>query len=1070
MPSRSEAGFLGSGDSFRLLVDSVQDYAIIMLDRGGHVASWNEGAERLKGYRSEEILGRPVSCFYSPDAVQRGLPEQDLAAAFDNGRFEDEGWRVRKDGTRFWASVVITALRGQDGALRGFSNVTRDLTEHKQAKDAQRASAAAGYVRSLIEASLDPLVTISAEGTITDVNSASVEATGVPRERLIGTDFSSYFTEPEKAREGYLHVFSDGFVRDYPLALRHVSGRVTHVLYNASVYKDENGNVLGVFAAARDVTARKKDEARIQRLTQLYAALSECNEAIARCTNEHELFRQVCWAAVRFGGMKMAWIGMVDESSRLVRPVASYGDQLAYLDGATISVNPDHESGKGPTGTSIRDNCPFWCQDFLHHPATEPWHDRGRRAGWSSSASLPLLKKGVPVGALTIYSDTVNAFDEEARTLLLEMAMDISFALDNFARDAERRDAESALRQNELYFRSLIENASDIISVVDRDGIIQFESPAVEQVLGYQPDELVGRPALEFVHPEDAPIILDLFARGFAAPGSSASAEVRFRHRDGSQRILEATGKAIVDAQGRVNGVINSRDVTERRRAERELRLQSAALNAAADAIVITDRDAKLVWCNPAFSALTGYGAEEAIGRNVKDLVKSGAHDPAFYKRLWETILAGDVWRGELTNRRKDGSLYSEEQTITPVRDARGDITHFIGIKRDLTEQKRLESQLLQVQKMESVGRLAGGIAHDFNNLLTVINGTSALAMSSLRKDDPLRQDLQVILQSGEQAASLTRQLLAFSRKQIMKPDILDLGALVENMRGMLRRLLGEDVELVVTAPQHLGSVQADPGQVEQVILNLAVNARDAMPTGGRLTIELRNVELDQAYGVDHPSVRPGAYVMLAVSDTGVGMDRATLTRVFEPFFTTKESGKGTGLGLATVYGIVKQSGGSIWAYSEPGKGTAFKVYLPRVDESARPEPTARPREAARGSETILVVEDDQVLCRLATRMLQAAGYTVLTAHSGNDAMATLAHHQGPVHLMLTDVVMPGMSGRELAASVAAGRGEIRVIYTSGYTDDAMLRHGVLDSTARFIAKPYTAEALTRTVREVLDE
>ncbi len=836
------------------------------------------------------------------------------------------------------------------------------------------------------------------------------------------------------------------------------------------VARAPDGQALRMLGTQADITERKTNEARIERLTQLYAALSECNEAIVRSTTEDDLFRQVCAAAVEFGGMKMAWIGLVDEATRRVVPVAAFGGHTEYLNDIDISVDPDLPSGRGPTGIAIRESQPFWCQDFATNPVTTHWHDRARRAVWNASASLPLRRRGNGVGCLNLYSGTANAFDEEARTLLLEMAMDISFALDNFVREAERKQAEGVVRRNEIYFRSLIEHAADIISVVDPGGIFTYGSPAVEQVLGFRPEELTGQSALALVHPDDVPALGDLLRRGFASPGACATAELRFRHKDGSLRILDSTFKAIADEPGRYIGVINSRDVTERRNAEAALRLRSAALNAAADAMVITDRHATVVWINPAFTALTGYGPEDAIGRNPRDLIKSGAQAQAFYRRLWETILAGEVWRGELVNRRKDGSTYSEDQSITPVKDARGEITHFIGIKRDLTEQKRLEAQFLQAQKMESVGRLAGGVAHDFNNLLTVINGTAALALSSVRAGDPLREDLHGILRAGERAVSLTKQLLAFSRKQLMKPEVLDLGSLVANMRAMLPRLIGEDVELIVLGAEKLGSVRADPGQLEQVVLNLVVNARDAMPGGGRLTIETRNVDLDQAHASEHPSVHAGPHVMLAVSDTGIGMDEATRARIFEPFFTTKESGKGTGLGLATVYGIVKQSGGSIWAYSEVGQGTTFKIYLPRVDDEAKMERQARPREAARGSETILVVEDDKTLCRLATRMLESAGYEVLTAHNGGDAIAALKGYEGPVHLMLTDVVMPGMGGRELACGVAEFRPETRVLYMSGYTDDTILRSGLLDSTAHFIAKPYTVEGLTRKVREVLDE
>ena len=401
---------------------------------------------------------------------------------------------------------------------------------------------------------------------------------------------------------------------------------------------------------------------------------------------------------------------------------------------------------------------------------------------------------------------------------------------------------------------------------------------------------------------------------------------------------------------------------------------------------------------------------------------------------------------------------------------ADGDVDMFYTVSRDITEKKRLEAQFLQAQKMESVGQLASGIAHDFNNLLTVINGMSELVLTQVSHDNPVHADVQEILHAGERAATLTRQLLAFSRQQILAPRVLNLNTVVAGMESLLRRVLGEDIDLMVVPTPGVGRVKADPGQLEQVITNLAVNARDAMPQGGQLTIETRNVTLggDEArrHGV---AVPPGSYVQLVVSDSGVGMDEATRARIFEPFFTTKGSGQGTGLGLSTVYGIVKQSDGFIWVESELGRGTRFQICLPQVAEAAvtdRSGPTVVSRS---GTETILLVEDNAGLRKLATRVLAPAGYTVLGAASGEEALRVLERQEGPVHLLLSDVVMPGMSGRDLAEQLAQTRPEMKVLFMSGYTDDTVVQHGVLNAQVAFLSKPFTAAALLRKVREVLD-
>ncbi len=370
---------------------------------------------------------------------------------------------------------------------------------------------------------------------------------------------------------------------------------------------------------------------------------------------------------------------------------------------------------------------------------------------------------------------------------------------------------------------------------------------------------------------------------------------------------------------------------------------------------------------------------------------------------------------------------------------------------------------------MDAVGRLAAGIAHDFNNLLTVINGTADLALTELREGDPLREDLQEIRRAGDRAASLTWQLLAFGRRQIVNPDVLDMNAVVAGTLGTLRRLIGEDVDLVFVPAEDLGRIRADPGQMEQVVMNLVVNAQDAMPKGGTLTIETRDVELDEVHAATHPAVQPGPHVMLAIGDTGVGMDEATCQRIYEPFFTTKGPGKGTGLGLSTVYGIVNQSGGSIEVNSEIGKGTTFRIYLPRIEEATRKDQPDQDVTARAGTETILIVEDEGALRHLARRALLSAGYTVLAAGSGEEALRLLDGHGGPVDLMLTDVVMPGINGRDLAVRLAEIRPLTRVLYTSGHTDDAILRRGVLDKTMHFIRKPYTVTDLRRKIRDVLD-
>jgi len=420
---------------------------------------------------------------------------------------------------------------------------------------------------------------------------------------------------------------------------------------------------------------------------------------------------------------------------------------------------------------------------------------------------------------------------------------------------------------------------------------------------------------------------------------------------------------------------------------------------------------------------------------------------------------------------RKDGSVIWISESARAVRDQQGTLLCYEGTVEDITERNRLEQQLLQSQKMEAIGRLAGGVAHDFNNLLTAIMGYSELLLSGVGSEEARRRNTEQIKKAAERAAALTNQLLAFSRRQVLTMKVLDLNDVVVVLEPMLRRLIGEEITLVAILDRALKHTKADMGQIEQVIMNLVVNARDAMPRGGTLTIETANVELDQAYVDRHGLVPPGAYVKLTVSDTGCGMGAETQSHIFEPFFTTKDPGKGTGLGLSTVYGVIKQSGGYIWVYSEPGQGTTFKIYLPRADEAITTiERSVMSVESPRGTETILLVEDDEAVRAVAEEALRLSGYTVLTARHSDEAFRLHGGCKGPIHLLITDVVMHGMGGLELAGRLVPARPAMKVLYMSGYTDDAVVRHGVLTEQMAFLQKPFTPDALARKVRDVLGE
>ena len=518
--------------------------------------------------------------------------------------------------------------------------------------------------------------------------------------------------------------------------------------------------------------------------------------------------------------------------------------------------------------------------------------------------------------------------------------------------------------------------------------------------------------------------------------------------------------------------LVGSRKTSDTRLREQREWLE-VTLSSIGDAVIATDLSRRITFINPVAESLTGWAALDAKGKQLDDVLrivnKDIFHEAPNTNSSVTHAVTGDTLRDAVLTSR-NGANRSINYSSAPIRSHDGETTGEVLIFRDVTEHEQLQDQFRQSQKMEAIGRLAGGVAHDFNNLLTAIIGYSDLLLREVGDHKGLRTHIEEIAGAGRRAAVLTSQLLTFSRKQVLQPRVLDLNEVIVGIETMLRHLIGEDIEMHTITRSGLGRIKADPGQIEQVILNLAVNAKDAMPNGGKLTIESANIELDDAYSLSHPDVTPGRYVLLAVSDTGHGMDSGTQSRIFEPFFTTKEAGKGTGLGLSTVFGIVKQSAGHIWVYSEPGHGVAFKIYFPRIDEVTESlVTTAGPTESLNGSETILLVEDDDSVRDLSRSVLEGYGFTMLCAERGAIALEAFGPLATAIDLVITDVIMPQMNGAELVARLKELHSTVKVLYVSGYTEEATIHRGVIEKGVDFLQKPFTPDALARKVREVLD-
>jgi two-component system cell cycle sensor histidine kinase/response regulator CckA len=693
-----------------------------------------------------------------------------------------------------------------------------------------------------------------------------------------------------------------------------------------------------------------------------------------------------------------------------------------------------------------------------------------------------IVISGTVTEAELIEAMKAGAHDYVQKQNLSRLVVAIRRELGEAAGRRRRREAEDALREAQERFRFVVENTGDVVYRLRfPDMVYDYMSPGIERLTGYGPREINGVglngilvSVTDIAGRPIAPEKIEL-ARHIEQSGEFY-ADYQVRTKGGALRWLADHSFPWRDGNGRLVGAVGTLvDVSGRKQAEEALRRSEeyfrSLIENASDPIVVMDAAGTVLYESPALEKVLGWPPQDRQGRNGLELLPEEDR-PGLIQKFQRLVREpGGTELLETRARHRDGSWRSIEALAKSRTDEDGKVTIVLNV-RDLTVRKDLEAQLNQAQKMEAIGRLAGGVAHDFNNLTTAILGYSELMLRRLGAEDPLRRHVAEVTRAAERAAALTRQLLAFSRKQLLQPRVLDLAEVLEHSRGLLERLIGEDVELVTRAEAGVGRVRADPVQLDQVILNLAVNARDAMPRGGRLVLEASNSDLDEDYAHGHVTVRPGRYVMLAVSDTGHGMDKETQERIFEPFFTTKEKGKGTGLGLSTVYGIVQQSGGYVWVYSEVGRGTTFKIYLPRVEEEAdRAEaPAAEPAVThAAASETLLLVEDEASVRELLRELLESAGYSVLEASRPAEALELARSREGPIHLLITDVVMPDMTGPELAQRVVQVRPGLRMLFLSGYTEGVIADKGLLADGAHFLQKPFTTDALEVKVRDVLN-
>lgn len=789
---------------------------------------------------------------------------------------------------------------------------------------------------------------------------------------------------------------------------------------------------------------------------------------------------------------------------------------IGYRDGVRTSREASHLLPESPILSRMASDLqPIVCDDVR---TLEGWVWIPGAEHVRSWLAIPLVAHGQMIGTLMVDHAQPGFFQETDVQIAQALAQHAAQAVENarLFEETVRRNRELALLNRVIAASAASQDIEPILEMVCRELAQALDVPGAGAVLlndnqteltvvaeyppsGPQQNLPAGAAgALGLTFPVDAPQAFRAILEQQAplvitdAPASPCLAPLGYLFQErGVATVLELP--LLVEGQllGFIGlGAVQPRDFTTddvglawrvanqaagalaRVRLAKAQQQLSIAVEQAAESVVITDPAGKILYVNPAFEHVTGYSRAEAIGRKPS-ILQSGKQDEAFYRGLWTTIMSDQVWEGQFVNKKKDGSLYTEKATISPVHNQAGEIVSYVAVKRDVTREVQLEEQFRQSQKMEAMGRLAGGIAHDFNNLLTVIQVSAWLMHRQIRPEDPLWEHVHRIQDTVERATNLVKQLLSFSRRQIIEPEILSLNQVVGDMSRMLQRIIGEDTHLITSLASDLWLVHVDPTQIEQVLMNLVINARDAMPGGGTVIIETANVVLDEGYTSLHIGAQPGEHVRLSIADTGVGMSDEAKAHLFEPFFTTKSQGQGTGLGLPTVFGIVNQNNGHIWVESESGRGTTVKIYLPRALDGtpvapAQAAPIVTDGRAHQG-ETILVVEDETPVRELIERVLSGHGYRVLSAPDGATAMAISEKYAGPIHLLLTDVIMPHMNGKELATQLQQRRAELRVVYMSGYAADAIVHHGVLEPGTILVSKPFSMETLIHKVRGVLD-
>ncbi len=1058
-----------SEEKYRTLIQKLRA-AVVVHAADTRIVTCNPVAQTLLGLTEDQLLGKtgldPAWHFYREDGTEMPQAEYPINQVLATRQpLVNLVVGVHRPGNEqdVWAMVNADPVFGPENEISEIIVTFIDITERKAAEEALQRSNE--MLRAIIEAAPVAIFGLDLDGHVYSVwNPAAEKMLGWRAQEVMGRPLPAAPVAHKEEFGRFRKQIRGGMILDgVEVRRQRCDGiPIDYSIYTSPLH-DAQGRVTGNMAVLVDITERKKaDRERLANL-KFFESMDRVNRSIQGTDDLEEVMKDVLDVVLSIFDCDRAYLMYPcdPESPTWSVPMEVHKPEYPWALDLKLEMPMDPQVAE-TLRIQLAAEGPMAFGPGTPHALPE---DVAQQFGFKCLMSMAIYPRtGNPwqfgihqcTHARIWTAEEVRVFEAIGRRLADSLSSLLSY-----------RD----LRKNEEFLDNVVEHIPNMIFVKDAQTLrfVRFNKVG-EQLVGYPREELIGKTDYDFFPKEVAEFFTAKDRQVLESKSLVDIPEEIIRNRSGEERILHTKKIPILDETGAPQYLLGiSEDITERKQAEESIRKLSQAIEQSPVSIVITDVEGSIEFVNAKFTQITGYSYAEALGQNPR-ILKSGETPAEEYRRLWKTIGSGSVWRGEFHNRKKTGELFWEKVTIAPVRDVDHVISHYVAVKEDITERKKLEEQLHQTQKMEAVGQLAGGVAHDFNNMLGVIIGHAELALEKADLDASLCKNLEGVLNAAFRSSEITRQLLAFARKQTIAPKILDLNETVEGMLKLLRRLIGEDMDLAWLPGAKQWPVKMDPSQIDQILANLCVNARDAIDGVGKITIETHKADFDDAYCTEHKGFQPGEYVVLAVSDNGSGMDKPTMDKIFEPFFTTKGVGQGTGLGLATVYGIVKQNKGFINVYSEPGHGSTFKVYLPRHLDAAGQEPKAGPEpQDLSGHETILVVEDEILNLELVALMLERYGYQVLTAASPGEALFTAKGHTGKIHLLLTDLIMPEMNGRDLAKEMTSLYPDMMCLIMSGYTKNVIAHRNVLDEDVHFIQKPFSMQNLAAKVREVLD-